>query len=214
MRKRYSKNREKIIVDDVITLLLVVMFAILAIFFKLIALMSLLVYPIFSLLIYGILKLILGIFKIDLDYLKKILYSLLGIISIAFSLFIINLIFFQSVIPSSYIVYFIAIPIAFIGLAGIMKGIMIKAYAFNSRLLNVIIGITTLIITYIAFFYTDVYYLFNMIALFTVLILNAIFRSALYLSEYKLSLKDLRNLKYVFVIINNFQLEDDNYEDF
>jgi hypothetical protein len=214
MRSRFSKNREKIIVDDIISILLIVMFVILAIFFQLIALMSLVVYPIFSLLIYGIIKLIEGLFKLDLDYIRKILFSIIGIASILFSLFIINLLFYQSRLSPSYLIYFIAIPVTFIGLAAIMKGIIIKNYKYVYRIINIIVGIITLGSTSIAFLYAEEYYIFNIISLFTTLFLNAIFRSALYLSEYKLSIKDPRNIKFVFQILNNFGTEEDALEEF
>ena len=51
--------------------------------------------------------------------------------------------------------------------------------------------------------FAEEYYLFNMISLFTMIFLNAIFRSVLYLSEYKLSIRNLKNFKVVFNILNN-----------
>jgi len=214
LRSKDSRNREKIIVDDIISILLLIMLVILVIFFQLIALMSLVVYPVFSLLIYGIIKLIEGLFKLDLDYIRKIFFIIIGIAAILFALFMINLLFYQSQIPSSYLIYFIAIPVTFIGIAAIMKGLMVKNYSYNYRIINIIVGIITLGSSSIAFLFAEEYFIFNMISLFTTLFLNAIFRSALYLSEYKLSLRDLRNIKVVFNILNNFGTEEDVIEEF
>ncbi|MFX0175407.1 MAG: hypothetical protein ACFE85_04150 [Candidatus Hodarchaeota archaeon] len=213
MRSRYSNNRVKIIVDDIMSILLIALLVILVLFFRLIALMALIVYPIFSLLIYGIIKLIDGLFKLDLDYIRKIFFSIIGIISILFSLFIINLLFYQSTVPSSYLIYFIAIPVTFIGIAAIMKGTLIKNYSFNSRITNIIVGIITLGFSSLAFMYAEEYFIFNMISLFATLFLNVIFRSALYLSEYKLSLRNFRNIKVFFNIINNIETEENNIEE-
>ncbi|MFW9936514.1 MAG: hypothetical protein ACFFD5_02620 [Candidatus Thorarchaeota archaeon] len=211
MRARNSRNRQKIIVDDIISILLLLMLVILVIINQLIALMALIVYPIFSLLIYGIIKLTEGLFKLDLDFIRKIIFSIIGVASILFSLFIINLLFYQSRLSPSYIIYFIAIPVTFIGIAAIMKGILIKNYNYNYRIINIIVGIITLGAASIAFMFAEEYYIFNMISLFTTIFLNAIFRSALYLSEYKLSLKNLKNFKVVFNILNN---EEDILEEF
>jgi len=98
-------------------------------------------------------------------------------------------------------------PIFLIGLAGLLKGLIIDVYSPNFRYLNIVIGATTVLFTVIAIVFAETGFLFHLVTLLTILTLNGILRSALYLSEYGLSLKSFRNLKLVWYIMDNIPLD-------
>lgn len=171
-----------------------------------IIIMSSVVYPMSCLLIYGLLRIHQGIFNTRLSLIKMILNLILGIASIFFSIFMLNLIFSQPTITVSYIIYFLALPIFLIGLAGFLKGLIVDTYSPLFRSLNMGFGLLTIITTFIAILFADVSFIFYICSLLIALALNGVLRSALYLSEYGLSLKSFRNFKLVFIIMESINV--------
>jgi hypothetical protein len=92
------------------------------------------------------------------------------------------------------------------GFAGIIKGLMIDLYKANHRLVNVIIGIITVVISLIIFSNSTNSVIFNIIVLSVTVFLNVFSRAALYLSEYGLSLIHLKNFRLFFYIISDYML--------
>ena len=200
-------NKQKILVDNIILAIFLIMIGILYFFFQLILFVSLVVYPMSCLLIYGFLRTHKGIFDRNLDYIKKVLNLIGGVICIISSSFMLILIFSQPPIHASYIIYFLALPSFFIGLAGVLKGLIINIYSPLSRILNIVFGIFTIITTYNAIIFADASFIYYLYTLLIVIALNGVLRSALYLSEYGLSLKSFRNFKLVFVIMESINVE-------
>ena len=196
-------NKQKLLVDNIIVVSVVIMIGILAFCFHLIIIMSAVVYPIFCLLIYGFLRTHQGIFNKRISRTKKVLNLIAGALSIFFSLFILILIFSQPTIPMSYIIFFLALPILLIGFAGFLKGLIINTFSPKFRSLNMAFGVLTIITTFIAILFADASFIFYLSSLIIVLFLNGVLRSALYLSEYGLSLKSYRNIKLVFRIMES-----------
>lgn len=201
-------NKQKLLVDHIVLVALLIMMVILTLFFRLIILMSAAVYPMSCLLIYGFLKTHKGIFNKNLNYIKKVLNLIAGVISIIFSSLILTLIFSQPNIPASYIIYFLALPSFLIGLAGFLKGLIVNTFSPLFRSLNMAFGILTIITTYYAILFADVNFIFYFCSLLITLALNGVLRSALYLSEFGLSLKSFRNFKLVFIIMEWINIEN------
>ncbi len=200
-------NRGKVRADDFIILSIIGTLIVQLLFFKLIALMSFVVFPMFTLFLYGIYKLFLGLLKKGREKVKDLL---MGVFSIPFGLFILIIIFSQPQISRGYIIYFLAIPIMIIGFAGIIKGYLINVYSTFHRALNIIIGIITLIETTIAYITAEPLFYYHILLLCVMLLINGIARTALYLSEYRISLIHLRNLvilKFLFQIISEIPIE-------
>lgn len=205
MSIRSLMNKEKIMVDDIISVVLIVLPGFLVMFFVLIAIMALAVYPISTLLLYGIYKTYKGIFNKELNATRKVVGLLLGIGYISFAILILSIIFSQPHIPVSFIIYFLAMPTFLIGLAGFLKGFFIKVYSPLFRRLNMLIGASTIILTIISILFAESGFIYFLFSLLIALILNGILRSALYLSEFGLSLNKIRNLKLVFLIMNSIE---------
>ena len=200
-------NRGKVRADDFIILLIIGTLIVQLLFFKLIALMSFVVFPMFTLFLYGIYKLFLGLLKKGREKVKDLL---MGVFSIPFGLFILIIIFSQPQISRGYIIYFLAIPLMIIGFAGIIKGYLINVYSTFHRALNIIIGIITLIETTIAYITAEPLFYYHILLLCVMLLINGIARTALYLSEYRISIIHLRNLvilKFLFQIISEIPIE-------
>ncbi len=200
-------KRGKVIADDFIIVSIIGTFIVLVLFFKLIALMSIIVFPMFTLFLYGIFKLFLGLLKKGKGKVKDLL---MGVFSIPFGLFILIIIFSQPHISRGYIIYFIAIPIMIIGFAGIIKGFLIDTYSTFHQAINIIIGIITLIETTIAYITAETLFYYHILLLCVMLLINGIARTALYLSEYRISIIHLRNLvilKFLFQIISEVPIE-------
>ena len=200
-------NRGKVRADNFVSFSIIVTFIVQVLFFKLIALMSIIVFPMFTLFLCGIYKLFLGLLKKGKERVKDLL---MGVFSIPFGLFILILIFSQPNISRGYIIYFIAIPIMIIGFVGIVKGFLIDVYSTFHRVINFIIGIITLIETTIAYITAEPLFLLHILLLGSMLLFNGIARAALYLSEYRISIIHLRNLtilKFLFKIISEVPIK-------
>ncbi|MFX1590029.1 MAG: DUF308 domain-containing protein, partial [Promethearchaeota archaeon] len=165
--------------------------------------MSIMIYPMFSLLFYGILKIRKGFNKKLNETALKILNILFGIVCILFGLFFIIFIFSYPNIGLNQIIYLLAFPVIIVGIVGIVKGIIIKEYQYKYRVMNIYVGIITVIITLIHFIFAEYFFIFHISSLTITILINIISRAAMYLSQYKLSLK-LTNLRYFFYIINDY----------
>ena len=207
MNIRSLLNKRKVLVDDIITAILLMIVLFLIIFNIKLAIMSLGVYPFFSLILYGLYRFYKGIFKRKLDFILRILNITFGIASIIFSIIFINSLLTHRNTPTSFSIYLLGMPIFLIGLAGLLKGLIVNVYSPNFRYLNIFIGATTVLFAVIAIIFAETGFVFHLFTLLTTLTLNGILRSALYLSEYGLSLKNFKNLKLVWFMMDNLPLE-------
>ena len=199
----------KIRSDNYVSILMVMGFVIYFLFFTLEAILSLIVYPLTSLFVSGVLRIIDGLNKKKNEGYIKINQILIGTIYILFSVsFLIFILSFPGV-TFHLILALIAFPMIFFGFAGIIKGLIVDIYSSTQRVINIIIGFITLIICYTAFTSNENNFLFNVISLFIIIILNVLCRAALYLSEYGLSLRHLRNFKLFLYIISDYIISVD-----
>jgi len=213
MNARSLMNKQKLVVDDIISVILIIIIIFLALFNQLIAIMSLGVYSLFCLLLYGLIRSYMSIFDRKLNFIPTILNLSFGIACIIIPSYTLNIIFTQPNITASFIIYFLGMPIFLIGFAGLLKGLIVNVYSPLFRYLNILIGATTMSFTVIAIFFAETGFIFHLFTLLTTLTLNGILRSGLYLSEYGLSLKSLRNLKLVWFIMDNIPLQLDLLEE-
>ena len=196
-------NKEKLRCDNIISFVLIGFILVLFVFFRLIVFVSLMVFPIFALFLNGIYYIYKGLVKKDKTLAIKILRVILGIGYLSFSTFILSIIFSYPHITSSYVIYFISIPAFLIGFAAILKGYIVNVYSSLYRKLNIFIGFLTWSITFLALFYAESFFIITFISLISLLTLNGILRSGLYLSEYGLSIRSLKNIRLVFYIMDN-----------
>ncbi len=204
-------NKKIISADNTLSIIILINMAFLYVFFTRIAIMCLIIYPSVALIFHGFLKTYQGIYKKSLELSKRILKITFGIIGIIFAIILIAFIILQPNVSFGNVIQIIAFPIMIMGSAGVLKGMVIDLYSINYRILNIIIGVITLIITGIAFAHAEVNPLFHFFTLSIMFFLNLIFRSGLYLSEFGLSIKKLRNFKIVLFIINNYDLENEDF---
>jgi len=200
-------NRQKLLIDDTISALLLIIIIYLIIFNIKLAIMSLAVYPFFSLLVYGFYRAYKSIFDRNLKFIFRVLNISFGIASIMFSSNFIDSLLTHPKTPTSFTIYLLGMPIFLIGLAGLLKGLIVNVYTPNFRILNVLIGALTIFFAVFAIVYVEIGFIFHLFTLLTTLTLNGILRSALYLSEYGLKLKNLKNLKLVWFIMDNLPLQ-------
>ncbi|MFX1457896.1 MAG: DUF308 domain-containing protein [Promethearchaeota archaeon] len=196
-------ERQKRQADGINLVILLIGVLIIPLFLKLTFIMSIIMYPMCSLLIYGILKIRKGFTKNLNNVPLKVLNILFGIGCILFGLFLIIFIFSFPNTSLNQIIYLLAFPAIITGLSGIVKGIIIKEYPYKYRAMNIYVGIITLIITIIAFSLTESGFIFHIFSLPITILLNIISRAAMYLSQYKLLLR-FRNIRYFFYIINDY----------
>jgi hypothetical protein len=200
-------NRDKLRCDNIISITLLLSFLVLFLFFRYLLYLSLMVYPLCSCFLFGLYHIYRSFFK-EVKTKNKVYKFIQGATYLTFSTLMLLLIFSYPHITLNYIVYFLAIPVFFIGFAAILKGSTVDVYSLTYRKFNVFIGVITLIITFLDLYILDFYFLLSLISLIVLLILNGISRSALYLSEYGLSIRNLRNIKYVFFIMDNLIVID------
>ncbi|MFW9946441.1 MAG: hypothetical protein ACFFDX_06380 [Candidatus Odinarchaeota archaeon] len=196
-------DRQKRQADAINLVILIAGVLILPLFLKLTFIMSIIIYPMFSLLIYGTLKIQKGFSKKLNNVPIKVLNVLFGIGCILFGLFLIIFIFSFPNADLYQIINLLAFPVIIIGLSGMVKGIIIREYPYKYRAMNIYIGIITVIIAIIAFILTGIGFIFHIFSLAITILLNIISRAAMYLSQFKLSLK-FRNLRYFIYIINDY----------
>ena len=206
MNPRDFFNKEKLRCDDLISITLILSFVFLFVFFRLFVFTSIYVFPFSSVFLYGIFYVYKGLFKKDRTLTIRVLKLILGIMYLLFSTIILVLIFSSPHITLGYVIFFLSIPAFFIGLAAILKGSIVQVYTPFYRKLNILIGFITLFITFLAIYYAEAYFILSLISLLVLLTLNGISRSGLYLSEYGLSIRNLKNIKFVFYIMDNLQM--------
>lgn len=197
-------NKKKVQADNYISLLIIISYLGYVLFFRLEALVAIAVYPVVALGIYGFSKIVSGLRrKINYGF-GNINKILLGTISIIFSLLWLNFILFRTYAPSQIIISLIAFPIMNAGFAGIIKGIIIDNYSIKHRIINIIVGIITVINCLLAFFYVVSDFIFNIVLLSLIILINILCRAALYLSEFGLSIIHISNFKLFLYIISDY----------
>ncbi|MFX1493270.1 MAG: hypothetical protein ACFFBZ_03205 [Promethearchaeota archaeon] len=195
--------KQKLLANNINTAVLFIGVLFLGLFLRLILVMSFIFYPMFSLLIYGTLKIRKGFTKKLNELSLKILNILFGIGCILFGIFFLIFLFSFPNVNLNQLIYLIAFPVIIVGIAGIVKGLIIKEYLFKYRAMNIYVGIITVIISIISFVLAENFFIFHISSLTMTIFLNIISRAAMYLSQFKLSLK-LANLRYFFYIINDY----------
>ena len=198
--------KKKIRADDYIIISSAVGYLLLAVVFSLGALIGVIIYPFVCLAVFSILKIKDGLDKNNNNGFRNINKILLGIILLTISFVFLNWMLTQPGVTSSIIMVLITFPIMMVGFAGIIKGLMIDLYKFNHRVLNVIVGLITIVISLIVFSSATENFLFNIIVLTITVLLNIFSRAALYLSEYGLSLIHIKNFRLFFYIISDYML--------
>jgi hypothetical protein len=196
-------NKDKIRADNLIMTLILV--SLLVIFFMIdkIVITAFFVYPMMAFLTQGVTHMYKGLNKKD-KILSKVL---LGICEIIFCMFMLGYIIFQPTVGLKGIVILFAYPLIITGFAGLIKSILIDVYTLQFRVINGILGIATIILSFNAITFSEIWSLVQLVILLVLLILNIIFRFALYLSEFGLSLKHFENIRVVFLIINGYFLK-------
>ena len=206
MSFRFLMNKKKRLVDDILSIMLIILLVYIAFFATLLAIMTLGVYSLIVLFFYAVYRSYKGIFEKDSKKIHRILNILFGIAFIYSSGYILIYMFTRPNIPPSFFVYILGIPLSLTGLAGFLKGLLVNVYSPLFRYLNAVIGAVTLLLTVIATIFAETNVLFYLITLFTILMLNIILRSALYLSEYGLKLNSFKNFKLVWYIMDSIPL--------
>ena len=195
-------NNRKLIVNNVVGVALISVIFAQLMFFRLIAILSIVVYPMSVALPYGIYRVYKTINDRETALRAKIIIVIFRIAYIIFSMLFLNMIFSYPHITLSYIIYFLAIPTLLIGLAGFLKGSMIGVYSPFFRFLNALVGLFTIFYAFIAIVFADFNFTLHFIVLLGTLSVNGILRAALYLSEYGLSLNEMKSFKIVFYIMD------------
>ncbi|MHA1197210.1 MAG: hypothetical protein ACTSVV_09625 [Promethearchaeota archaeon] len=199
-------NKQKVLAEDIVLAFIIMTIIIMAMSFRVIIYMALIIYPMISLFIYGGSQVKKGIkTENEIDF-KRFLRTFYGFSCITISTFIIIWILSPPTNTLSTILELLAFPLISTGFAGIIKGVIIKDYPLNLRMCNIIIGIITMIFSIYGFIFPNIMPLNQIFILLILLALNFFFRAAIYLSEFGLSIIPLRNLKIVFLIVNGYFL--------
>ncbi|MFX1571967.1 MAG: DUF308 domain-containing protein [Promethearchaeota archaeon] len=206
-------NKQKIRADDRISVILVIGYIIFALFLRLEAFLSLIVYPFVALIIYGTLKIVNALNKRNKGKTDNTVKFIFGLVSIIFSIFFLMFILSYPNVTLQIILNLIAFPLIIVGLAAIIKGKMINIYLKKYRILNIVIGLITIIVCLLTFFSPSIFpknpFIFHFTSLCVVLFLNIYGRAALYLSEFGLSIKHVRNFKLFLYIISDYLVHID-----
>lgn len=198
-------NKKKLMVNNIVGVAMVVVIFAQLLFFRLIAIMSIVVYPMALLAPYGVYMVYRFIKDPKTTLLGKIIKIVLTVAYTVFALIFLNLIFSYPHITLRYIIYFLSIPTSIIGLAGFLKGMMVNVYSPLSRALNILVGAFSVIYGFTAIIFADYYFVIHLITLLSLLSLNGVLRAALYLSEYGLSLNKVKSFRLVFYIMESSQ---------
>jgi len=208
-------NKQKIRADNFITISLVIGYLFFALFLRIEGLMGIIVYPFTALLAVGFIKIISSLNKRNRGRSNNFPRILLGLFYIIFSLGFLLFLFSMQNVTTQILINLVAFPLIIVGISAFIKGIIISIYSLKSRIINIIIGGFTIILSLLAFsspiFLPRSFYLFHIIALSIILLVNVLGRAMLYLSEFGLSIFSLRSLKIFFYIISDYLLQvDDN----
>ncbi|MFW9820886.1 MAG: hypothetical protein ACFFE5_14860 [Candidatus Thorarchaeota archaeon] len=175
------------------------------------ATMSVIIYPHFSLLVFGVLIIINGLKK---RAKLKILKVMIGILYIIFAVLILTFILTRPIVTHLNILNLINFPFCIMSIAAIVKGVMITQYSRKSRNLNIIIGEISfgscIFVSNLHFLLPNDFLWFGIIFLMIILTVNILSRAVLYLSEFKLKLINLRNFRIFLYITFNHIINVDN----
>lgn len=203
MSHKSYMNRRKLMVNNIVGVSIVIVIFAQLMFFRLIAIMSIVVYPMALLVPYGVYMVYKIIVDSKITLLAKIIKLAFTLAYTIFSMIFLNMLFSYPHITLRYIIYFLSIPTSIIGLAGFLKGLMIDVYSPLFRFLNFFVGMFTVFYTFIAIMYADYNFVIHLITLSTMLSLNGILRVALYLSEYGLKLNKMKSFRIAFYIMES-----------
>ena len=204
-------TKQKIQSEDLIGISILVILVILALFFKRLTFISIIVYPSFGVFIYGSIK-IRNLFRDkDIEILEKTLKLIFWFIGILITIIAMIFVFISPTMTLSIVLYLIALPVLCVGLAAIFKGFLVRQYSTSLRGQNIVVGIITL--TYAIFAMMSSIDLFFMhLGIFgLLLILNLVLRSSLYLSEFNLSIWNKESYKILYYILSGNYLEIQKY---
>ncbi len=197
--------------DSGLILVLFIGFITLVIFFPIIALMSVVIYPLTALIVFGFLKIIEMIkSKVYILFEKAIIINL-SLLGMTFAILVISFIVSRPSVHTGMILQLISFPVVIIGFAGIIKGILVRLYSRFWRGLNLILGVITCWISLIGFLYTNLNYLLQFSLIIGILILNLICRTSMYLSEFDLSLNNIASIKLIYYIVNNYPVYNERF---
>lgn len=133
----------------------------------------------------------------------RIAKILLSAILITFGVLILYLFIKSAVFTHKKIIVLMAYPIMMIGFCGIVKGSVVKVYMNKFRILNIVFGMTTIIYSIYAILLPNKEFVLHIILFCVLLFFNSILRLGLYLSEFELSLKSVKNIKIALFIRSN-----------
>ncbi|MFX0020741.1 MAG: hypothetical protein ACFE9S_00325 [Candidatus Hermodarchaeota archaeon] len=174
--------------------------------------MSVIIYPHFSLLVFGVLAIINGFKK---RAKLKTIKVIIGIFAIGFASLVLTFILTRPIVTHLNILNLINFPCCIVSIAAIVKGLMITQYSRKTRKLNIIIGEISfgscIFVSNLHFLLPNDFLFFGIIFLMIILIVNILGRAVLYLSEFKLKLINLRNFRIFFYITFNNLIRVDNY---
>lgn len=203
MSYKHLMNKRKLMVNNIVGIFLVIIIFAQLMFFRLIAIMSIVVYPMAVLIPFGVYMVYKHIIDTKANLLGKIIKIFFTLGYTIISLLFLNMLFSYPHITLSYIIYFLSIPASVIGLAGFLKGLLINVYSPLFRILNILVGMFTFVYSFLAILFADFSFILHLVVLLAALSLNGIARGALYLSEYGLSLNNIKSFKMVFYIMDN-----------
>jgi len=207
-------NKDKIRADSYILGFMVSFYLIFVLIFHIEGLFSIIAYPLIALLAQGVLKIFSSLNKRNRGRGNNINQFFMGLFYVIFTLCLLGFFITFPNITYQRIINLIAFPMFVVGIAGILKCIIIKVYSLKSRIINTVIGGITIELCIMAFFspliFPENFFLFHLISLSISLIFNIIGRAALYLSEFGLKLISFRNFKIFFYIISDYLLHVDS----
>ncbi len=195
--------KKKIKADDYISVLIAVNYIAFALFYHLEALISIIVYPFVALAVYGVIKIINFLNKKNTKEGSPVKF-LFGIVAIMASISFLWFMLIQPNFTTQILMNLIAFPMIIVGFAAIVKGILIDIYSQKHRTETIVIGVITILLCLSIFINIFNNLIYSIIALSSILIINIISRAALYLSEFGLSIKHIKNFKIFLYIISDY----------
>ncbi|MFX0006874.1 MAG: hypothetical protein ACFFA7_17630 [Promethearchaeota archaeon] len=195
--------KKKIKADDYISVLIVANYVAFALFYHLEALISIIVYPFVALAFYGAIKIINFLNKKNTKERSPVKFFF-GIVAIMVSILFLWFMLLQPNFTTRVLMNLVAFPLMIVGFAAIVKGVLIDIYSRKYRNVTIVVGIITILLCLSIFMNIFNNLIFSIVALSIILIINVISRAALYLSEFGLSLKQIRNFKIFLYIISDY----------
>jgi hypothetical protein len=201
-------DRKKVRADDYVTYFLVIAYLLLILFYKLEWIMSIIVYPFTALFFYGIITFLKGIKKRNRGESRNAVRVIFGLGATLFSVVFLLFLLTREGISRQNIINLIAFPIMAVGFAGIVKGKLVDKYMIIYRIINIIVGVITMLaclfIFLSSYLFTRDFFLIYIVSLSIMVLMNFLCRAAMYLSEYGLSLIHFSNFKLFFYIISDY----------